>query len=392
MLIKKANKNQNLYEEGVNKTYSNNGELFTGLDEVVVKGNKNYALANQYNSRDQSSSERPTQAFVDEAGKLAFRQTNNVSAGAMSGADPLAELYLGNVVGNKLFGTIGAIFRKTPISAKISNGTLNTFKDASYHPELEESAMRLLEDKTQPVVNKFFNVYSDNGVIKPDALKTLQGFIKGNRANQIKNKAWSVASNAEKQIPKVKYLPDTEEGLNYFKRTTGIGKDYFMNLDGYYDASTPGRINVKFLNPFYKNGVQLKPEATSKILDDLTATSMHEANHSLMHQNGLSTLYKDHQFPEGFDHSILDQSTPWLKKPEEWLSDIMSYKARVLGRSGKLTENELEQAITDPNITTHIVKDHPNGSFYVNQELKKLINLSPILATPLLLPKKEKTE
>lgn len=77
-------------------------ELLAELPEVTVIGNKNYYLANKWNSNNiQLTSEMPVRAYVNNNGQLDYTRQYNPSAGYVSGTDPLGEFVVGNAVLNK---------------------------------------------------------------------------------------------------------------------------------------------------------------------------------------------------------------------------------------------------------------------------------------------------
>lgn len=105
----------NSYRSGGIIKYQNSGKLvgrysdskgeeglLAELPEVTVIGNKNYYLANKWNSNNiQSTSEMPVRAYVNNNGRLDYTRQYNPSAGYVSGTDPLGEFVVGNAVLNK---------------------------------------------------------------------------------------------------------------------------------------------------------------------------------------------------------------------------------------------------------------------------------------------------
>lgn len=83
-------------------------ELLAELPEVTVIGNKNYYLANKWNSNNiQLTSEMPVRAYVNNNGQLDYTRQYNPSAGYVSGTDPLGEFVVGNAVLNKPLQLVG---------------------------------------------------------------------------------------------------------------------------------------------------------------------------------------------------------------------------------------------------------------------------------------------
>ena len=105
----------NSYRSGGIIKYQNSGKLvgrysdskgeeglLAELPEVTVIGNKNYYLANKWNSNNiQLTSEMPVRAYVNNNGQLDYARQYNPSAGYVSGTDPLGEFVVGNAVLNK---------------------------------------------------------------------------------------------------------------------------------------------------------------------------------------------------------------------------------------------------------------------------------------------------
>lgn len=105
----------NSYRSGGIIKYQNSGKLvgrysdskgeeglLAELPEVTVIGNKNYYLANKWNSNNiQLTSEMPVRAYVNNNGQLDYTRQYNPSAGYVSGTDPLGEFVVGNAVLNK---------------------------------------------------------------------------------------------------------------------------------------------------------------------------------------------------------------------------------------------------------------------------------------------------
>ena len=105
----------NSYRSGGIIKYQNSGKLvgrysdskgeeglLAELPEVTVIGNKNYYLANKWNSNNiQLTSEMPVRAYVNNNGRLDYTRQYNPSAGYVSGTDPLGEFVVGNAVLNK---------------------------------------------------------------------------------------------------------------------------------------------------------------------------------------------------------------------------------------------------------------------------------------------------
>ena len=105
----------NSYRSGGIIKYQNSGKLvgrysdskgeeglLAELPEVTVIGNKNYYLANKWNSNNiQLTSEMPVRAYVNNNGQLDYTRHYNPSAGYVSGTDPLGEFVVGNAVLNK---------------------------------------------------------------------------------------------------------------------------------------------------------------------------------------------------------------------------------------------------------------------------------------------------
>lgn len=95
----------NSYRSGGIIKYQNSGKLvgrysdskgeeglLAELPEVTVIGNKNYYLANKWNSNNiQLTSEMPVRAYVNNNGRLDYTRQYNPSAGYVSGTDPLGE-------------------------------------------------------------------------------------------------------------------------------------------------------------------------------------------------------------------------------------------------------------------------------------------------------------
>ena len=111
----------NSYRSGGIIKYQNSGKLvgrysdskgeeglLAELPEVTVIGNKNYYLANKWNSNNiQLTSEMPVRAYVNNNGRLDYTRQYNPSAGYVSGTDPLGEFVVGNAVLNKPLQLIG---------------------------------------------------------------------------------------------------------------------------------------------------------------------------------------------------------------------------------------------------------------------------------------------
>ena len=111
----------NSYRSGGIIKYQNSGKLvgrysdskgeevlLEELPEVTVIGNKNYYLANKWNSNNiQLTSEMPVRAYVNNNGRLDYTRQYNPSAGYVSGTDPLGEFVVGNAVLNKPLQLIG---------------------------------------------------------------------------------------------------------------------------------------------------------------------------------------------------------------------------------------------------------------------------------------------
>lgn len=110
----------NSYRSGGIIKYQNSGKLvgrysdskgeeglLAELPEVTVIGNKNYYLANKWNSNNiQLTSEMPVRAYVNN-GQLDYARQYNPSAGYVSGTDPLGEFVVGNAVLNKPLQLVG---------------------------------------------------------------------------------------------------------------------------------------------------------------------------------------------------------------------------------------------------------------------------------------------
>ena len=110
----------NSYRSGGIIKYQNSGKLvgrysdskgeeglLAELPEVTVIGNKNYYLANKWNSNNiQLTSEMPVRAYVNN-GQLDYTRQYNPSAGYVSGTDPLGEFVVGNAVLNKPLQLVG---------------------------------------------------------------------------------------------------------------------------------------------------------------------------------------------------------------------------------------------------------------------------------------------
>lgn len=111
----------NSYRSGGIIKYQNSGKLvgrysdskgeeglLAELPEVTVIGNKNYYLANKWNSNNiQLTSEMPVRAYVNNNGQLDYTRQYNPSAGYVSGTDPLGEFVVGNAVLNKPLQLVG---------------------------------------------------------------------------------------------------------------------------------------------------------------------------------------------------------------------------------------------------------------------------------------------
>lgn len=111
----------NSYRSGGIIKYQNSGKLvgrysdskgeeglLAELPEVTVIGNKNYYLANKWNSNNiQLTSEMPVRAYVNNNGRLDYTRQYNPSAGYVSGTDPLGEFVVGNAVLNKPLQLVG---------------------------------------------------------------------------------------------------------------------------------------------------------------------------------------------------------------------------------------------------------------------------------------------
>ena len=111
----------NSYRSGGIIKYQNSGKLvgrysdskgeeglLAELPEVTVIGNKNYYLANKWNSNNiQLTSEMPVRAYVNNNGQLDYARQYNPSAGYVSGTDPLGEFVVGNAVLNKPLQLVG---------------------------------------------------------------------------------------------------------------------------------------------------------------------------------------------------------------------------------------------------------------------------------------------
>lgn len=111
----------NSYRSGGIIKYQNSGKLvgrysdskgeeglLAELPEVTVIGNKNYCLANKWNSNNiQLTSEMPVRAYVNNNGQLDYTRQYNPSAGYVSGTDPLGEFVVGNAVLNKPLQLVG---------------------------------------------------------------------------------------------------------------------------------------------------------------------------------------------------------------------------------------------------------------------------------------------
>lgn len=109
----------NSYRSGGIIKYQNSGKLvgrysdskgeeglLAELPEVTVIGNKNYYLANKWNSNNiQLTSEMPVRAYVNNNGR--YTRQYNPSAGYVSGTDPLGEFVVGNAVLNKPLQLVG---------------------------------------------------------------------------------------------------------------------------------------------------------------------------------------------------------------------------------------------------------------------------------------------
>lgn len=111
----------NSYRSGGIIKYQNSGKLvgrysdskgeeglLAELPEVTVIGNKNYYLANKWNSNNiQLTSEMPVRVYVNNNGQLDYTRQYNPSAGYVSGTDPLGEFVVGNAVLNKPLQLVG---------------------------------------------------------------------------------------------------------------------------------------------------------------------------------------------------------------------------------------------------------------------------------------------
>lgn len=111
----------NSYRSGGIIKYQNSGKLvgrysdskgeeglLAELPEVTVIGNKNYYLANKWNSNNiQLTSEMPVRAYVNNNGRLDYTRQYNPSAGYVSGTDPLGEFVVDNAVLNKPLQLVG---------------------------------------------------------------------------------------------------------------------------------------------------------------------------------------------------------------------------------------------------------------------------------------------
>lgn len=111
----------NSYRSGGIIKYQNSGKLvgrysdskgeeglLAELPEVTVIGNKNYYLANKWNSNNiQLTSEMPVRAYINNNGRLDYTRQYNPSAGYVSGTDPLGEFVVGNAVLNKPLQLVG---------------------------------------------------------------------------------------------------------------------------------------------------------------------------------------------------------------------------------------------------------------------------------------------
>lgn len=97
-------------------------ELLAELPEVTVIGNKNYYLANKWNSNNiQLTSEMPVRVYVNNNGQLDYTRQYNPSAGYVSGTDPLGEFVVGNAVLNKPLQLVGRATEQTARGTQIKN-------------------------------------------------------------------------------------------------------------------------------------------------------------------------------------------------------------------------------------------------------------------------------
>lgn len=125
----------NSYRSGGIIKYQNSGKLvgrysdskgeeglLAELPEVTVIGNKNYYLANKWNSNNiQLTSEMPVRAYVNNNGQLDYTRQYNPSAGYVSGTDPLGEFVVGNAVLNKPLQLVGRATEQTARGTQIKN-------------------------------------------------------------------------------------------------------------------------------------------------------------------------------------------------------------------------------------------------------------------------------